>query len=105
MGRGATPCRRRDAWLPIIAPFPSLLPVHLLISGHTANTAEQILQALGYAFADASHRLSEEIVHGLLPTLRSARDVCYVLGRTFIMGLLGFDDVCKRLEENAHGNA
>ena len=77
----------------------------LLISGHTANTAEQILQALGHAFADASHRLSEKIVHGLLPTLRSARDGCHVPESAFITGFVGSDDACKRFEEIAHGNA
>lgn len=64
-----------------------------------------VLQALGHAFTDASQGLREEVVRGLLPTLRSAREARPAPGRAFITGLLGFDDACKRFEESSHRNA
>lgn len=63
-----------------------------------------VLQALGRAFTDASQGIREEVVRGLLPMLRSAREARPAPGRAFITGLLGFDDACKRFEESSHRN-
>lgn len=65
---------------------------------------EHILQSLSRGFADASHSLREETVLGLRPVLKSIRDIRPAPGRSFITGLLGFDDACKHFE-SSHRNA
>lgn len=65
---------------------------------------EHILQSLSRGFADASHGLREETVLGLRPVLKSIRDIRPAPGRSFITGLLGFDDACKHFE-SSHQNA
>jgi hypothetical protein len=104
MGRGGNPLLTQRCLAPrnrtITVPTPCTF-THQREYGKYGEA--EIVQALGRAFTESSHRLCEEIVHGLLPALRSARDGCHAPGHTFIMGLLGFDDACERFEENPHG--
>ena len=60
----------------------------------------EILNALMQAFADSTHDLHEDMTLALLPALKCGRNVRPAPGRDFIIGLLGFDDVCKRFEKN-----
>jgi len=45
------------------------------------------------------------MILGLGPVLKIIREVRPAPGRTFIAGLLGFDDACKNFEENSCRNA
>jgi hypothetical protein len=72
---------------------------------YSAYNEEHVLQALGRAFADASHDIREKIILGIGPALKSARKARPAPGRAFITGYLGFDNACKTFEEgtNRHG--
>jgi len=83
------------------------LPIHLTFAhqiAYSAHSEEQVLQALGREFADASRGLREEVVLSLRSVLRNARDARPAPGRAFITGLLGFDDACKHFEERSYQN-
>ena len=44
------------------------------------------------------------MILGLGPVLKIVREVRPAPGRTFITGLLGFDDACKHFEDNSYPN-
>lgn len=65
----------------------SLSPTRLTFgAGIREYDEEEILHATGQAFADASHKLREDVILALRPALNSGRNVRPAPGREFIAG-------------------